>query len=210
MPDCQQVLIIIKDVATIVSLGIASVVAICGLTTWKRQMKGIANYKLARRLLMAVYKFRNSLNIVRNPLFLASEKNIALQEVHSDVKPSEELFDYESKRAVYQVRWKSVTDAFDNLSAVSLEAEATWGPYATVELGEITQKKQELEVALWMILQDLNPRSLPLLDTVSRITFEQKVYASPNPDIEDSYLKELNSSITKLEKRLKPYLANKK
>lgn len=209
MLDCQQVLIIVKDVTTIVSLGIASIVAIWGLTTWKRQLKGTANYEVAKRLLMATYKLRNSLRAVRNPLILASEKNHALREINSDVKPTEENFNFECTRAVYQIRWKPVIDAIDNLEISSLEAEAIWGPSIINEIVEIKKKPQELFVALYMYLQDLDPRSLPLFDNVSRIKFEQILYESYDPKNMDTYSKELNNAVTNLERKVKQFLASK-
>lgn len=89
----------IKD--AIVSLAAVStaIIAFLGLRIWRKQLKGQAQYELARRLMRAVYKVRENIRIVRNP-FLPLEQKDQLS--------------------------KGITKVISDLNAARLEAEFLW------------------------------------------------------------------------------------
>jgi hypothetical protein len=70
----------VKDVATAGAAIVAAVVAVLGLRAWRRQLRGQTQYELARRLLRAVYRVRDEIQGVRNPVIMASEFETARHE----------------------------------------------------------------------------------------------------------------------------------
>jgi hypothetical protein len=120
----QPYLSLIKDLVTIASIGIAGYVALRGLQTWRDQLKGTANYELAKRLLKATYKLRDALQGVRNPFISAGEIRQAVTEAQLDIKHEDPDFHATSSTAVYQIRWKPVGEAYQALELEVIEAEA--------------------------------------------------------------------------------------
>ncbi len=50
-----------------------AVVAVKGLGTWQRQLKGQSEYELSRRILVALFKYRDAITGVRHPAMWAYE-----------------------------------------------------------------------------------------------------------------------------------------
>jgi hypothetical protein len=65
-PDIAPWVGLAKDAITGIAAGVASVVAVAGLHTWKRQLHGNTNYELARGLLRSAYKLREAIRWVRS------------------------------------------------------------------------------------------------------------------------------------------------
>lgn len=83
-----------------------------GLSTWKRQLKGSRDFELSRRLLLSLYKCRDALKSARNPFLQISESD----------KDREDWV-----ASLYENRWKTVSESTNELRAVTLESEASWG-----------------------------------------------------------------------------------
>ena len=65
--DLQQVVTLGRDALTALAAVGAVVIGGLGLSTWRRQLKGHAEYELARRVLRALYTARDNLFHVRSP-----------------------------------------------------------------------------------------------------------------------------------------------
>jgi hypothetical protein len=202
----QPFLTFLKDLFTIASLTIAAAVAIMGLRTWRRQLKGTANYELAKRLLKATYQLRDALQAVRSPLMMAGEIAHAIKEAQLAIKPGDDNYHADGNAAVYQLRWKPVVEAYQALEVEAVEAEALWGSEARAATTAIRKSINSLSAALDLYLRDMQPHGARILDNASRETFQRIVYSvSQNPD-EDSYLHDLTAAIASIEAFAKPHL----
>jgi len=202
----QPYISVIKDLITIISLTVAGVVAIKGLQTWRDQLKGTANYELAKRVLKATYRLRDALQYVRNPLILAGEFSHAVKEAQLEVSPSDEDYHAKSTAAVYQLRWKPVFEAYKDLELEAVEAETLWGQEARDATNSIRKSINSLSTALDFYLRDMQPHGPRILDNLTRDTYEKIVYSFSNNPEEDPYLNELNLSIRAIEEIARPYL----
>jgi hypothetical protein len=122
---CTEIAIIVsvaKDAVTGSAAIAATVIAALGLKTWKRQFHGNANYDVARRLLRATYRLRETIRSLRAP-FISTGKIIAARKATGQEDASEDR----SEAIAYQVRWQKVSDARVQSEAELLEAEALWG-----------------------------------------------------------------------------------
>ena len=75
-----EVITIVRDIAATTGACIASFVAIKGLRTWQRQLKGNSEYDLARKLLVSAYKLRDAIEGFRAPFIHPMETANALKE----------------------------------------------------------------------------------------------------------------------------------
>jgi hypothetical protein len=63
-----------KDVVVAIAAFVGMIVALTGLNTWNRQLKGEVEYELTRRLLKCTYRLREAIQGVRHPMIFADEK----------------------------------------------------------------------------------------------------------------------------------------
>jgi hypothetical protein len=181
---------VIKDLSMIVFGATGTIVAIVGLTTWKKELKIKTEYNIARKILLSSYKVRDALRNVRNP-FLMLDKN-----------------DPGSKRNVYSKRFMEVDKASSELNVDILESEIHWGK---TNIDEIFKPLFECCAKLFInvknYLDNEDSKRYPKgsdgkeYNEIEKIIFE----ISENPRI-DEFSGEIQKSIEKNENYLKPFL----
>jgi len=130
----KDVVPVMKDVILAGAAIVGACVAIRGLSTWNRQLKGSTEYDLARRLLKLIYRLRDAINQVRSSLMWAYEMPVPFEEEAQRMSSEQKHYyglsrayqDYGLSRA-YQARWQKVADIWSEIQAELLEAEALWG-----------------------------------------------------------------------------------
>lgn len=185
---------LIKDVVTTLATIIAACVAVEGLSTWRRQLQGNAEYEQARRLLRATYEIRESVRYFRNPFMSSQELAAALSEEGIDPQKASTQ---ESQAAAYQVRWKKIADAHVTFSAELLEAEALWGEKIAQAGKTLLDCVRDLNVAVrqWLNGRDLSPKRF---DYIYNAIFDG--------GDESEFTTTLNSAIADMETELRPHL----
>lgn len=103
-----------------------AVVAVMGLRTWRKQLKGRAEYDLARRLLRATLELRDAIQDLRRPLMSAGEIAAAAEEAGVEIDP-QGVDNAEAIAAARSKRWRAVQEAASALRIEELEAEVLWG-----------------------------------------------------------------------------------
>jgi len=127
-----------------------------GVNTWRRQLKGHAEYELARTALRAAYQVRDAFSMVRSPFMSSGEQAAALAEVDPEAKDLDPSSDDARARALaagYQVRWRTVASALSDLDLARVESEAMWGVEAAACFAELRRCAAELNAALTMYLR---------------------------------------------------------
>ena len=131
---CTEIVSLIKDVVLSGAAITGAVVAIKGLGTWQKQLKGQSEYELSRRILVSVFKYRDAINGVRHPAMWAYEMP-SPPEDEAKAMSREQICFYGTSKA-YQARCYKVQTERTSLYADLLEAEAIWGN----ELKELFKK----------------------------------------------------------------------
>ena len=103
----------LTDLITAIAAAGGLIVAILGLSTWRKQLHGTYEYDLARRLMLEVYQLRDALRSTRNPFLSASE---------ADEDDTEDTWEV----STYSKRWESVREVINQFKITSLEAEVVW------------------------------------------------------------------------------------
>src|SRR5579859_1947152 len=115
MPTGPEWITAAKDVVLAACAVVGTVVAVAGLSTWRRQLKGGVEYELSRRLLKNVYRVRNALGKVRFSAMWGSEMPEPPAEL-AETMSAEEKHHY-GVAGAYQARWQNVADALVDLQA---------------------------------------------------------------------------------------------
>lgn len=181
----------LTDILTMLATIAAVFVGWYGLQEWKRQLKGKTNYEIARRYLKASLKLRDAMRAVRNPFVPLQEIEAALKENGLN---SEEYKNHKvTNRAVYNIRWKKVIDAWTNLEADLLEAEVSWGAGAVDAQKTLDECVRKLRVAVHQYV-----------DGKDYSGFADEIIFDNGED--DLFSKEVARAISIIEEYLKPHL----
>jgi hypothetical protein len=148
---CADIISIIKDVVISGAAIATAYAAVTGLNKWSSELKGTANFDVARDLLRAVYKVRNEVEFCRSPMIMAHEFPDWYK--GSLGKHSE---DEEGKAwgQAYRVRFVPVAEAVSELDLKTLEAEVLWGPQIKEKSQVLRQLVRNLQVAMEAVVRD--------------------------------------------------------
>ena len=184
----------------------AASVALKGLTTWRRQLRGNSQYDLARRLVLSAYKLRNAIEGVRSPGIHSMESAHALKETGISLEGKNERDSLRAQKgAVYQLRWRQVQDVKSELHVNCLEAQVLWGEVAKSAYQQVNGCIQKLWAA---IVVDLEFEAEGVReDPAAMIARKNVLWPMAKTPEEDQFLVELNRAIQRLEELAKPHLA---
>src|SRR5690606_35892700 len=119
-----EVFSIVKDVVLACAGAITAFVAYSGLEKWHKELRGKANFEVARELIKSIYKLRDEVAYCRSPFIASAEFPESYRGSLNSYTPEERG---QAWAHVYLKRWESVGEASRNFEAAILEAEALWG-----------------------------------------------------------------------------------
>ena len=192
-----------KDIILACAGATGAWVAVRGLNTWNRQLRGTAEYDLARRLLKSSYRLREALAGVRNPVMWPSEMPPPPEELKKSMSADEARF--YSQGHAYQARFDHVSTARNDLQAELLEAEVLWDANVHSLFQPLYALQGELFATFHAFLSSINPRTGPSMQESHRKTLAGRrdiLY-----EVEDDDFKlEVNRAIAAIESALKVHL----
>lgn len=148
-----------KDIVTGLSAVTAATVAVIGLKTWARQLRGKTEYDLARRLLTQIYRVRQRIQALRHPFVSSGETIQALQGVGADIEEFDPLDTGDqarAQRAVYQRRWERLQEPLAELRVEAIEAKVLWGDVVDKRLQPLYDCVSDLFAAINSYLRRLD------------------------------------------------------
>jgi hypothetical protein len=195
-----------KDVILAGAAITAAVVAVIGLGTWQRQLKGQADYELSRRILVTLFKYRDGINAVRHPYIPVYEMPFPPEDEAARMD-SKKLHFYGVSKA-YQARWEKVQTERASLYADLLKAEALWGN----ELKNLFKLVFDLEHELFTRIRHYLELINPDIDEESKKAIREinkksrDIMYDDLSDEGDQFKKDLLAGIQGIEKYIKPKL----
>lgn len=196
----------IKDFVIIATSCFGVCVALSGLTTWKRQIRGTNEYELAKRLLMGIYRVRNGIGVVRHPLFSSSEALAALKKQGNTLSEQLDAMGKEGTIAAYSIRWEYLQNALIELNVIYTEAEVIWGKEIKENIDKLYKKVNILRTMISSYFEDeFGGKKIDK----SRDNVYKIVHGFCNDDDETEYWKEITTIIKSIEEYLKPKLRGK-
>lgn len=182
----------------------AAWVARSGLQTWRRQLRGQAQYELARRVLRAVLRVRDLMDGVRSPMITAGEFAAAYEAAGEN--PPEILSDSRGTQLVYDRRWQTLSAAMTELQSELVEAEVFWGK--ALRDDEVTLRKCYAELFSAVSMHLRAQASKHVGESLSQVVENQfrtlyKVHSDEDPDL---FGNRIESCVTRFENQLRPHL----
>ena len=141
----------IKDVLLGVVAATTATVAVIGLKNWRKELKGKAEFEVARNLIRATYKLRDELQNCRDPFISAHEFPEGFEGELGKSSPLEAAQAWEH---VYKTRWLPVWSAIQEFDTHTLEAEALWGNEIHTRTDRLRQCLRELKIAIDAVISD--------------------------------------------------------
>ncbi|MBY7784347.1 hypothetical protein KW437_21355 [Vibrio fluvialis] len=127
-----------KDVFSILGTIGALIIGTFGLFTWRRQLRGTSEYKLAKKAVFKTYEVQQALQAVRNPMLYLSK-----EEVEAGRRLEEEQRIYNDRMTLLYEKWAE-------LQTIRLETKAIWSDSAHNCFNEIQQRIGDLRGAIWL------------------------------------------------------------
>lgn len=189
-----------------IGVGFAAYVGNEGLKTWKKQLRGASHHELARKALIELYKYRESVERARSPAMMGAEM---------ELKPEDEINlsfrekSYLRKCAGYQKRFDAIFAARAPIHATLLESEALWGKDLGLLFKPLFSMQHDFLIYVEYWLMSSDPRE----DDDYRRTYLDIIKDKPKfifdklTDEGDDFRKEFNAHVFAIEQYLKPKLA---
>ncbi|MEZ9422049.1 hypothetical protein [Vibrio lentus] len=140
-----EIITAIKDIALSGAAITTATVAILGLKSWSRELKGKAEFEVGRALILATYKLRDELKYARSPWISGYEFPEDYPR-NSDERTAE--IEANAYAHIYSKRWKPVAEAIQEFETQALEGEALWGKPMRDKTNEMKQCARNLQVSI--------------------------------------------------------------
>ena len=198
----------IRNLAEIALAGsaiVAAYVAVKGLDAWRQQLQGQSEYELAKRLLISLYKYRQSIENIRDPAI-----SYYVEEGAADTL---ELRKFNGLSDYYQQRLKNSGEIVISMNADLLEAEAYWEKELEPQYDQLVKLHRELQHQVSYYLRTQNPN----LSEDDR-KYAENSYGKPRdimysgypPQEDDAFKTEFDTGVRAIEEFLKPILSPNK
>lgn len=203
---CTELVTLIKDLILSGAAIAGAVIAIKGLSTWKRQLKGQSEYELSRRLLVTLFKYRDAIAGVRHPAMWGYEMPNPPEDELKNMSREQIRF-YGTSKA-YQARWDKVQTERTSLYADLLESEAIWGDELKKLFKTLFNLEHELFTSVRHYVELINPETEEASKEAIR-NIDRKRRDIMYDDLSeegDDYRKDFQRGVEEIEKYLKPKL----
>jgi len=192
-----EVLTIIKDSLVSIAAIVTAVVAIKGLHSWKKEIKGKAEFETARLLLKSIYKTRDNIKACRSPFISGHEYPEWYKGPIGNHLPKEEK---DARIYLYKNRFNPIIASVQELDLAVLESEALWGNAVKLKTDKlkacISELKFEIdyEIDNFVSESDINKDDLK--------SHRHILFSLPD----SSFSEKIDAAITSIEKVILPYL----
>lgn len=194
---------ILKDVIIAGAAGTTAFIAYMGLDKWQKELRGKANFEVARELIKALYKLRDELSYCRSPFVSASEFPDNYYNVTTEKRSNED--EGQAYAHVYSKRWEPVGKAIQDFDAYLLEAEALWGPTIKEKAKELRQCVKNLRVDIEAFINNKYSGGEDFQD--KEYAKEIRASISDMKSKENKLTNEINAAIESLEPEIRIHLS---
>jgi len=193
-----------KDIVVGLAAAAAAIFAYLGLSAWRKELKGKAEYQLAKDVLKSVYKVREAFKHVRNPIIYQYEYPEGMRDYHGHLKHEH---DHEGTAHVYEKRWEIMAKAFGELEEHHLAAQVEWGSGFQEVIVKLRSCRVELLIAIQQMLErKKNPREAPVTKPEERVEERSVLYHTGNNSEHDKFTPQIEEAINDFEKWLRPHV----
>ena len=195
----DSVVQVVRDLVATLAAITGATVAILGLQTWQRQLRGDVDLEVSRSVLRAAYKMRDAIKSVRNPFHSMNE--IAASRKEEEVESGNLLRNYE--RSLYTKRWEEVLTAGQELRVAEIEGEVLWGEGFTKALEPLTTCVRDLSISLgeYLRYKEMEGREHSQQAIMEE---DERTLKARSGKVPDAFEQRVNEAINTLESFIRP------
>lgn len=200
--SAMEVFSMIKDITLALAACVTAYVAFTGLGKWQKELRGKANFDVARELAKSVYSLRDEISYCRSPFTAASEFPENYKGGSGSHSAEEEG---QAWAHVYSKRWAPVGNAAQAFDAATLEAEALWGR----SIKEKAMLLRECVISLQVDIESFIENKYSGGRDFNELDYAKKVKEGIW-DIkakENELTKRINAAIEDIESEIRPHLS---
>lgn len=183
-----------------------AIAAFKGLNTWKNQSLWHADSELAKRVLLAVYTFRDSLYSVRHPVMSASEMELTTDECQGIVAGNDRSAGVIN---AYAKRWERHSEKSRELDALLLEADVVWDNTLRTRVDALKQLERELYLYIGLHIDAHHRGDTDLAEDYRDILGEERDILYDNLSDTDEFRADFEAAMGPVEGFLKTKLGRK-
>ena len=200
IPDIAS---LIKDIFIAGAAATTAVVAVKGLKSWSSELKGKADFEIARNLIRSTYKLRDEISASRSPFIQANEfpEDYYNLGTKTTDKKQADAWSY-----VYTNRWKPIWAALQEFDANSLEAEALWGKTIKEKTEEFRSCVRDLRLAMDAVVSDKLSGGEDFKSSKEFGIKMGKITAGQGRDDTNEFSKSISVAVDAIEKQILPHL----
>ena len=200
MCEIMEIVSIIKDIILSIAAVATVSLAIYGVRSWSRELRGKTEFEVARLLLRSTYKMRDVISAARAPFISAGEFPKGYGGALAKSSNQEEA---EAHHHVYKNRWEPIWEALQQYDATALEAEAIWGSGIKEKTNEFRSCLNDLDTSRDFRISYLQSGRTNLDDDFAK-KVHQDLHATRDSDDELSV--KLRNTLDDIEQEVKPRL----
>ena len=177
-------------------------VALYGVRSWSRELKGKANFEISRKLLEAVYRYRDSVQRARSSYIFGTLDE--LDEINRDKERKVEVL-----ISHFDNRWKPVSESTQTLLSISIEAEVLLGSEVKQLIDTLKYISGDLRFSMDVFIDfEVNRKAemVAFYEDFPEVWKQLQSKMVREPDGKDSMSTEIEDTIKKLENLLKVHL----
>lgn len=201
-PEVFKYVTLGKDAVLGLSAAAAAFFAYLGLSAWRRELKGKAEYELAKTVLKSVYKVRDAFNHVRGNAIYQYEYPEEMRDHRGHLKKENE---YAGTLYVYEKRWAVLAEAFRELEENHLLAQVEWGPQLKEIIYDLRGCKIDLQISIERLLDQKRGKYTNSDNDDWKENMEVLYYHDPGSKY-GSFTLKIQSALNKFEDMLRPHI----
>lgn len=196
-------LTIIKDLLISIAAISTTTIAYIGLKSWHKELKGRANFTVARELIKVTYKLRDAIASCRAPFVGATEFPV-------EYNPFQHNKDKETERKtwahIFKNRWTPVLNVLEDFDTSALEAEALWGSNIRDLADKLRSSVRDLNLNIGFYIENVYSKGEEFRSDPDYGKKVKSIVFSSTSDKEDKFSIELRKAIMNIEEYIRPHL----
>jgi len=196
---------LVKDAIPAIAAVLTTAFAIWGLNSWRRELKGRAQFDVARSLIKATYQVREALQNCRSRLITHGEspewyRGALAKQPHTHEEEAE------AWSFIYRRRWEPVSKTLQEFDSSTLEAEVLWGSTIRQRTDELRQRVRNLYVHIEAFVGNAARGGQDFeIDQKFGERVRGTVSASPS-DRENELTQQIASAVQSIETAVRPHM----
>lgn len=202
-PNCQELIAAISNIFVATSAIVVAIVAIVGVSQWRKEMIGKTKFDVAKKLAMLLYQYRNEFEAARSPFTFPGESADRVKGEHETKDESSTIDEYYARKKRLLPLQKRLIEVMET----SWEAEIVLDKEIKHLIEPLKQSfidlRAAIEIYFFKVLEDQRNRHAPSAQVYEEL---QKQWHIVYGTDKDDTFKSVNASVENIVVLLRNYI----